>query len=235
MAADLPQAINCFRYYAGWADKNQGKVIETDENKLAYTRHEPIGVVGQIIPWNFPLMMVSWKLGPALATGNTVVLKPSEFTPLTALRIIPLLIEAGFPPGVVNIVNGLGSQAGARIAEHERIEKVAFTGSTIVGRKIMEAAARTNLKKVTLELGGKSPNIIFDDADVQQAVNWASHGILCVCFVFHVFLRALLRYGVMCACSAGITARRVVPGRVSLCRRGYTTSSCRSLRRKPSR
>lgn len=177
MAADLPQAINCFRYYAGWADKNQGKVIETDENKLAYTRHEPIGVVGQIIPWNFPLMMVSWKLGPALATGNTVVLKPSEFTPLTALRIIPLLIEAGFPPGVVNIVNGLGSQAGARIAEHERIEKVAFTGSTIVGRKIMEAAARTNLKKVTLELGGKSPNIIFDDADVQQAVNWASHGI----------------------------------------------------------
>lgn len=125
-------------------------------------------------------MMVSWKLGPALATGNTIVLKPSEFTPLTALRICALLNEAGFPPGVVNIVNGLGSTAGQRIAEHPHIEKVAFTGSTLVGRKIMETAAKTNLKKVTLELGGKSPNIIFDDADVEQAANWASHGILCV-------------------------------------------------------
>lgn len=122
--------------------------------------------------------MLSWKIGPALATGNSIVLKPSEFTPLTALRIIPLIEKAGFPPGVINIVNGFGHVAGAAIAEHPHIEKVAFTGSTLVGRKIMEAASKTNLKKVTLELGGKSPNIIFDDADITQAVNWASHGVL---------------------------------------------------------
>ncbi|KAI5118337.1 hypothetical protein M0805_009140 [Coniferiporia weirii] len=174
---DVPASIQCIRYYGGWADKNQGKVIETDESKLAYTRHEPIGVCGQIIPWNFPLMMMAWKIGPALATGNALVLKPSEFTPLTALRMVPLLEAAGFPPGVINIVNGLGSVAGAAIAGHPDIEKVAFTGSTLVGRRIMEAAAQTNLKKVTLELGGKSPNIIFDDADIDQAVNWASHGV----------------------------------------------------------
>ncbi|KAH8111178.1 NAD-dependent aldehyde dehydrogenase [Phellopilus nigrolimitatus] len=175
--ADIPGAIQCLRYYGGWADKNQGKVIEVDESKLAYTRHEPIGVCGQIIPWNFPLLMMAWKIGPALATGNTIVLKPSEFTPLTALRMAPLIAEAGFPPGVVNIVNGYGSVAGAAIAAHPHIEKVAFTGSTLVGRRIMETASQTNLKKVTLELGGKSPNIIFDDADVDQAVDWASHGV----------------------------------------------------------
>ncbi|EJD04639.1 NAD-dependent aldehyde dehydrogenase [Fomitiporia mediterranea MF3/22] len=174
---DLPGSIQCIRYYGGWADKNHGKVIETDEGKLAYTRHEPIGVVGQIIPWNFPLLMLAWKIGPALATGNAIVLKPSEFTPLTALRMVGLIEEAGFPPGVVNIINGLGPDAGAAIAEHPDIEKVAFTGSTLVGRRIMEAAAKTNLKKVTLELGGKSPNIIFDDADIQQAVDWAAHGV----------------------------------------------------------
>ncbi|TDL22408.1 NAD-dependent aldehyde dehydrogenase [Rickenella mellea] len=174
---DIPGAIATIRYYAGWADKNHGQTLETDENKLAYTRHEPIGVVGQIIPWNFPLLMMSWKIGPALATGNTIVLKPSEFTPLTALRMIPLISEAGFPPGVVNIVNGYGHIAGQAISEHMGIEKVAFTGSTVVGRKIMEAAAKSNLKKVTLELGGKSPNVIFDDADLEQAVNWSSHGI----------------------------------------------------------
>ena len=165
------------RYYAGWADKNHGKVIETDESKLGYTRHEPIGVVGQIIPWNFPLLMLTWKIGPALATGNAIVLKPSEFTPLTALKMAELSVEAGCPPGVFNIVNGFGPTVGAAISEHPRIEKVAFTGSTIVGRKIMEAAAQSNLKKVTLELGGKSPNVIFDDADVDAAVNWASHGV----------------------------------------------------------
>ncbi|KII83878.1 hypothetical protein PLICRDRAFT_118592 [Plicaturopsis crispa FD-325 SS-3] len=175
--ADLAGSIGCIRYYAGWADKITGQVIETDENKLSYTRHEPMGVVGQIIPWNFPLMMMSWKIGPALATGNTIVLKPSEFTPLTALRMASLIHEAGFPPGVVNILVGLGSTVGAAMAEHMDIEKLAFTGSTLVGRKIMEAAAKTNLKNVTLELGGKSPNIIFDDADLDQAVNWASHGI----------------------------------------------------------
>ena len=122
--------------------------------------------------------MFSWKIGPALATGNTIVLKPSEFTPLTALRMIPLIEEAGFPPGVVNIINGYGQTAGQAISEHMKIEKVAFTGSTLVGRKIMEAAAKSNLKKVTLELGGKGANIIFDDADIDQAVSWAAHGIL---------------------------------------------------------
>ncbi|CAL1697198.1 unnamed protein product [Somion occarium] len=175
--ADLKGAIDCIRYYAGWADKIQGKTIETNDGKLVYTRHEPLGVVGQIIPWNFPLLMLSWKIGPALATGNAIVLKPSEFTPLSALLTAKLAKEAGFPPGVFNVVNGYGATVGAAIAEHMDIEKVAFTGSTLVGRKIMEAAAKTNLKKVTLELGGKSPNIIFDDADLEAAVNWAAFGI----------------------------------------------------------
>src|SRR5581483_2339322 len=131
---------------------------------FTYTRHEPIGVVGQIIPWNFPLLMIAWKLGPALATGNTVVLKPAEQTPLTALRVGELILEAGFPPGVVNILPGFGPTAGAAIANHMDIDKVAFTGSTEVGHLIMKAAANSNLKRVTLELGGKSPNIIFADA-----------------------------------------------------------------------
>ncbi|KDQ51391.1 hypothetical protein JAAARDRAFT_534135 [Jaapia argillacea MUCL 33604] len=174
---DVTASIACIRYYAGWADKNHGQVIETDENKLAYTRHEPIGVVGQIIPWNFPLLMMSWKLGPALATGNCVVLKPSEFTPLTALRMCSIIKETGFPPGVVNVIVGYGQTVGQAISEHPHIEKVAFTGSTLVGRKIMEAAAKTNLKNVTLELGGKSPNIIFNDADLDTAVGWSVHGI----------------------------------------------------------
>ncbi|KAG2087915.1 aldehyde dehydrogenase family 1 member A3-like protein [Suillus discolor] len=133
-------------------------------------RHEPIGVVGQIILWNFPLLMMAWKIGPALACGNTVVLKPSEFTPLTTIRMCHLINEAGFPPGVVNVITGYGNTTGNAISSHMRIEKVAFAGSTLVGRKIMEAAARSNLKNVTLELGGKSPNIIFDDADIEQAV-----------------------------------------------------------------
>ncbi|THH27889.1 hypothetical protein EUX98_g6300 [Antrodiella citrinella] len=174
---DVTDSIATIKYYAGWADKIQGKTIETTQHKLTYTRHEPIGVVGQIIPWNFPLMMMAWKLGPALATGNCIVLKPSEFTPLTAIRMSELIHQAGFPPGVVNILAGYGGTAGAAIAEHPHIDKVAFTGSTLVGRKIMEASARTNLKNVTLELGGKSPNIIFDDADIDQAVKFTSHGI----------------------------------------------------------
>jgi aldehyde dehydrogenase (NAD+) len=171
-------SISVIKYFAGWADKITGQSIETDENKLVYTRHEPIGVVGQIIPWNFPLLMWSWKIGPALATGNTIVMKPSEFTPLTAIRICSLVQEAGFPAGVFNLVTGYGPTAGAAISSHMKIGKVAFTGSTLVGRKVMEAAAKSNLKPVTLELGGKSPNIIFDDADLDQAVNWAAHGIL---------------------------------------------------------
>ncbi|KAF5309414.1 hypothetical protein D9619_012378 [Psilocybe cf. subviscida] len=174
---DVAFAIQVFKYFAGWADKITGQTIETDERKLIYTRHEPIGVVGQIIPWNFPLLMWAWKIAPALATGNTVVLKPSEFTPLTAIRMCSILQEAGIPDGVVNIVTGYGPTVGAAISSHMKIDKVAFTGSTIVGRKVMEAAAKSNLKTVTLELGGKSPNIIFDDADLEQAVNWTAHGI----------------------------------------------------------
>ncbi|PFH45371.1 hypothetical protein AMATHDRAFT_9388 [Amanita thiersii Skay4041] len=175
--ADIPASIETIKYYAGWADKIHGSTIETSEAKLSYTRHEPIGVVGQIIPWNFPLLMFSWKIAPALATGNCIVMKPSEFTPLTAIRMCSLIQEAGFPPGVVNVVTGYGNTVGAAISSHMRIEKIAFTGSTLVGRKIMESAAKSNLKKVTLELGGKSPNIIYDDADLEKTVNWTSHGI----------------------------------------------------------
>ncbi|THU99012.1 aldehyde dehydrogenase [Dendrothele bispora CBS 962.96] len=174
---DIAFSTDTIRYYSGWADKIHGQVMETDDKKLTYSRHEPIGVVGQIIPWNFPLLMWTWKIGPALATGNTVVLKPSEFTPLTAIYMCSLIQEAGFPPGVVNIVTGYGHTVGNAISSHMKIEKVAFTGSTLVGRKIMENAAKSNLKNVTLELGGKSPNIIFNDADLEQAVNWSLHGI----------------------------------------------------------
>jgi aldehyde dehydrogenase (NAD+) len=169
-SADLPLTIACYRYYAGWADKVQGKTIPIGGNYFCYTRHEPVGVVGQIIPWNFPLLMQAWKLGPALATGNTVVLKPAEQTPLTALRVGELIQEAGFPPGVVNILPGYGPTAGGAIAYHPDVDKVAFTGSTEVGHLIMEASAKSNLKRVTLELGGKSPNIVFADADMDQAI-----------------------------------------------------------------
>jgi len=174
---DVAQAAAVIRYYAGWADKIHGNVIEVNEHQLAYTRHEPIGVVGQIIPWNFPLYMFSWKVGPALATGNTIVLKPSEFTSLSALRVCALIVEAGFPPGVVNVIPGYGKIAGKAISLHMHIEKVAFTGSTVVGQEIMKDAASTNLKKVTLELGGKSPSIVFHDADIEQAVRWAAFGV----------------------------------------------------------
>jgi len=174
---DVGGATAVLRYCAGWADKIAGQAVEVGEDKLAYVRREPYGVCGAIIPWNFPLNMALWKLAPALATGNTVVLKPSEVTPLTALRLADLIVEAGFPAGVVNIVNGYGHTVGQAIAEHPQIEKVAFTGSTLTGRKIMKAAAESNLKAVTLELGGKSPNIIFDDADLTQAIKWAMGGI----------------------------------------------------------
>jgi aldehyde dehydrogenase (NAD+) len=169
-AADLPLTVACYRYYAGWADKVHGKTIPISGNYFCYTRHEPVGVVGQIIPWNFPLLMQAWKLGPALATGNTIVMKPAEQTPLTALRVGELILEAGFPEGVVNLLPGYGPTAGAAIANHMDVDKVAFTGSTEVGHLIMKAAAETNLKRVTLELGGKSPNIVFADADMDQAI-----------------------------------------------------------------
>ena len=193
--ADLPLVIGCYRYYAGWADKIQGKTIPIAGNYFCYTRHEPVGVVGQIIPWNFPLLMQAWKLGPALAAGNTVVLKPAEQTPLTALRVGELILEAGFPPGVVNILPGYGPTAGAAIAWHSGIDKVAFTGSTEVGHLIMEAAAKSNLKRVTLELGGKSPNIVFADADMDQAIEGAHFALFfnqgqCCCAGSRLYVEA---------------------------------------------
>jgi len=175
--ADLPLAIDCLEYFAGLADKIEGDVIPVSGPFLNYVLREPVGVVGQIIPWNFPLLMAAWKLGPALATGCTVVLKPAEQTPLSALRLGELIVEAGFPAGVVNIVPGFGETAGQAIAVHNDIDKVAFTGSTAVGKLIMEYAARTNLKKVSLELGGKAPNIVFADADLDEAVSGAIRGI----------------------------------------------------------
>jgi aldehyde dehydrogenase (NAD+) len=175
--ADLPLSIDTFDYYAGLADKIHGETIPVNGEYFNYTLREPAGVVGQIIPWNFPLLMAAWKLGPALATGCTVVLKPAEQTPLTALRLGEILIEAGLPPGVVNIVPGFGPTAGAAIASHMDVDKVAFTGSTEVGKKIMRSAAESNLKRVSLELGGKAPNIVFADADLNHAVSGALQGI----------------------------------------------------------
>ncbi len=175
--ADLALTIKCYRYYAGWADKNHGKTIPVEGEYFCYTRHEPVGVVGQIIPWNFPLLMQAWKWGPALATGNTVVLKPAEQTPLTALRVAALAQDAGFPDGVINVIPGYGPTAGAAISGHMDIDKVAFTGEGSTGQIIMEAAARSNLKRVSLELGGKSPNVVFADCDLDAAVEGAYFGL----------------------------------------------------------
>jgi aldehyde dehydrogenase (NAD+) len=177
MAADLPLTIKCYRYYAGWADKIVGKTIPVDGDFTCFTRHEPVGVVGQIIPWNFPLLMQAWKWGPALASGCTLVLKPAEQTPLTALRVAQLAQEAGFPNGVINVVPGFGPTAGAALTRHMDVDKVAFTGETSTGQLIMEAAAKSNLKRVSLELGGKSPNIVFADADIDAAVEGAYFGL----------------------------------------------------------
>ncbi len=170
---DVPATAAMYRYYAGWADKIHGKTIPVTGPFHTYTRHEPVGVCGQIIPWNFPMLMQAQKWAPALACGCTSVLKPAEQTPLTALRIAELAMEAGFPEGVINVVPGFGPTAGAAIANHPDVDKVAFTGSTSVGKDIMKAAADTNLKRVTLELGGKSPNIIFADADVDTAAKFS--------------------------------------------------------------
>ncbi|KAG9879472.1 retinal dehydrogenase 2, partial [Aureobasidium melanogenum] len=160
---DLGEVIGTLKYYAGYADKIHGQVIDTTPAKLAYTIREPIGVCAQIIPWNYPLAMAAWKLGPALAAGNTIVLKPAEQTPLAILYLANLIKEAGFPPGVVNIVNGYGREAGSALVQHMDVDKVAFTGSTATGREIMKMAA-VNLKNITLETGGKSPLLVFDDA-----------------------------------------------------------------------
>ncbi|MER7128279.1 aldehyde dehydrogenase family protein [Streptosporangium saharense] len=180
--ADVPLAADLFHYMAGWATKIEGNTISLSVPYLpgsafhAYTLREPVGVVAQIIPWNFPLLMAAWKLGPALATGNVVILKPAEQTPLSALRLAELIAEAGVPDGVVNVLPGYGETAGAALAAHDGVDKVAFTGSTEVGRLIVHAAAG-NLKKVTLELGGKSPNVVFDDADPDLAVQGAANAI----------------------------------------------------------
>ncbi|MBV9166701.1 MAG: aldehyde dehydrogenase family protein [Solirubrobacterales bacterium] len=190
-AADIPLSADLFWYMSGWATKLDGRTTEPHvpykpgSEWHAYTRREPVGVVGQIIPWNFPLLMAAWKLGPALSCGNAVVLKPAEQTPLSVLRLGELILEAGIPPGVVNIVPGYGETAGAALAAHPDVDKVAFTGSTEVGKLIVEAAAG-NLKKVSLELGGKSPNIVFPDADMEKAIPGAAmatffnHGQCCI-------------------------------------------------------
>ncbi|XP_073814694.1 aldehyde dehydrogenase X, mitochondrial [Musca autumnalis] len=181
---DVEISIMTLKYYAGWTDKFFGDTIPTG-GFISMTRKEPIGVVGQIIPWNYPLLMLAWKWGPALAVGCTIVMKPAEQTPLTALHMAALAKEAGFPPGVINIITGYGPTAGAAISEHPEIQKVAFTGSVEVGRIIMEAAAKSNLKRVSLELGGKSPLVVFDDADIDLAVDithealFANHGQSC--------------------------------------------------------
>ncbi len=173
---DLPLVIDCLRYYAGWADKIHGQTIPVRGRYFCYTRREPVGVVGQIIPWNFPMLMVAWKWGPALAAGCTIVMKPAEQTPLSCLRMGELALEAGFPHGVINIVPGYGETAGDALVKHPGVDKVAFTGSTEVGRIIMQNAAGT-FKRVTLELGGKSPNIVFADADIDSAVSGAMLGL----------------------------------------------------------
>jgi aldehyde dehydrogenase (NAD+) len=192
---DMPMVVDVLRYFAGWATKLHGETVNTFENAFTYTLREPVGVVGMIVAWNFPLLLASWKLGPALACGNTVILKPAEQTPLTALRFGELTIEAGFPAGVINVLTG-GPETGKAIVAHPGIDKIAFTGSTAVGKDIMRSSADT-LKRVTLELGGKSPNIVFADADIDTAVKGAINGIF---------------YGKGEVCNAG--SRLFVEGRV---------------------
>src|SRR5262249_31628077 len=175
-AVDIPSAAGTFRYYAGWITKHTGETNPADASFFNYTLREPVGVCGQIIPWNFPLLMAAWKLAPALACGNTCILKLAEQTPLTALRLGELLLEAGVPDGVVNIVTGFGPTAGGALVKHPMVDKIAFTGSSEVGKEIHRETAST-LKRVSLELGGKSPNIVFSDADVPAAVEGALLGV----------------------------------------------------------
>jgi acyl-CoA reductase-like NAD-dependent aldehyde dehydrogenase len=173
---DVMRTVATFRYFAGMPDKNEGTVIPVDTGFLNYVTRVPVGVVGQVVPWNFPLMFTSWKLGPALAAGNCVVMKQAELTPLSTLRVAELAREVGFPPGVINVVPGFGHVAGQYLAEHKGVDKISFTGSTATGRKIVQASAG-NLKRVQLELGGKGANIVFDDADITNAVNGSAFAI----------------------------------------------------------
>jgi acyl-CoA reductase-like NAD-dependent aldehyde dehydrogenase len=173
---EIPAAAECFEYYGGWSDKVMGETIPVKGNYLTYTLREPIGVVAAIVPWNFPLLLAAWKVAPALACGNTVILKPASQTPLTAVALGEAAIEAGFPPGVLNVLTGPGSQLGQSIVEHPGIDKIAFTGDTTTGKGIMRGASDT-LKKITLELGGKSPNIVLADADMDAAIRGVTIGI----------------------------------------------------------
>ncbi|KAK1781548.1 aldehyde dehydrogenase domain-containing protein [Copromyces sp. CBS 386.78] len=177
LTENVPEVINVLRYYAGYADKNFGQVIDVGPAKFAYTVKEPLGVCGQIIPWNYPLDMAAWKLGPALCCGNTVVLKLAEQTPLSMLYVAKLIKEAGFPPGVINIINGHGREAGSALVQHPQVDKIAFTGSTATGKEIMKMASLT-MKNITLETGGKSPLIVFEDADLELAATWSHIGIM---------------------------------------------------------
>ncbi|KAH9389395.1 Retinal dehydrogenase 1 [Tyrophagus putrescentiae] len=211
---DVKNSVDSLRYYAGWADKIHGKVIPSDGKLFGFTRSEPVGVCGQIIPWNFSLYMAAWKIGPALTTGNTVVLKPSELTPLTALHVASLSKEAGFPDGVLNVLPGFGSNAGAAIAAHMDIDKIAFTGSTAVGKLIQSEAGRSNGKRVTLECGGKSPLVVLDDADLDLAVKYAHEGIFfntgqCCCASSRVFVQENI-YDAFVQKSAQLAASRKV-------------------------
>src|ERR671925_590204 len=173
---EIPAAAECFQYYAGWADKVMGETIPVKGNYLTYTLREPIGVVAAIVPWNFPLLLAAWKVAPALACGNTVILKPASQTPLTALALGEIAIEVGLPAGVLNVITGPGAKVGQAIVEHPGIDKIAFTGDTSTGKGIMRGAAGT-LKRITLELGGKSPNIVLPDADLDAALRGATTGI----------------------------------------------------------
>jgi acyl-CoA reductase-like NAD-dependent aldehyde dehydrogenase len=173
---EVPASAECLQYYAGWADKIHGETIPVKGSYLTYTLREPVGVVAAIVPWNFPLLLTTWKVGPALACGNTVIIKPASQTPLTAIALAELAVEAGIPPGVINVITGPGSAVGQMLVEHPGIDKIAFTGDTSTGRQIMRGSAET-LKKITLELGGKSPNIVFPDADLDAAVRGATTGI----------------------------------------------------------
>jgi phenylacetaldehyde dehydrogenase len=221
-AADVPLAADIFQYMAGWCTKIEGKAIPLSVlytpgvNYHSYTRPEPIGVVGQIIPWNFPLLMAAWKLAPALATGCTVVLKVAEETPLSALRLGEILLEAGLPAGVVNIITGFGETAGAALASHPRVDKVAFTGSTEVGKLIVKAAAH-DLKHVSLELGGKSPNIILNDADLDVAIPGAASAIFfnhgqCCCAGSRLYVQQSVFDQVVEGVAAAARAVKLGPG-----------------------
>ena len=221
-AADVPLSADSFHYMSGWATKIMGSTITPSVEFMpgaewhAYTLREPVGVAGQIIPWNFPLLMAAWKLAPALACGCTVVLKPAEETPLSALRLAELMLEAGLPPGVLNVVTGFGEEAGAPLAAHPDVDKIAFTGSTEVGRLIVQAASK-NLKKVSLELGGKSPNVVFMDADLETAIPGAANAIFfnhgqCCCAGSRLFVQENIYDDVVAGVAQAARSIKVGPG-----------------------